>query len=135
METGTRCVHNSRIQDFVFDSHDEAEEAVLNASLCVIRRSHSSGTETFLSTFRSVFGVTPELCAQLWFRVFPAAPVGANPKHLLWALKFLRGYDREAANAACVGVHDRTYRKWQWIFVRALASLQTVRSDHDNQVA
>ncbi len=55
-------------------------------------------------------------------------PEGGPPKHLLWALHFLKVYPLQAPGCAAVGasggaVDPKTHRKWVWAFIDAIAEL------------
>jgi hypothetical protein len=75
-------------------------------------------------SFRSFFGVSADVCAELWKLLHPVNVNGASPKHLLWALFFLKVYPTESIGASMVGhVDEKTYRKWVWIFVDKISDL------------
>lgn len=75
--------------------------------------------------FRTYFGISPEQCSIIWNRISDK-PSGAEPKHLLWCMLFLRNYHKEHVNAAIVSVDEKTFRKWTWIFVELLSELNAV---------
>lgn len=75
--------------------------------------------------FRTFFGISPELCAILWNRIPDKRP-GSEPKHLLWAMMFLKNYHKEHVSAAIVGVDEKTLRLWVWRFVELLSELNVV---------
>ena len=55
-------------------------------------------------------------------------PEGGHPKHLLWALHFLKVYPLQAPGCAAVGasggaVDPKTHRKWVWAFIDAIEEL------------
>ena len=88
----------------------------------------------FLTRFLSFFGVDPAVVVEVWDLI--QVPFiddgdlsGADPKHLLWALLFLRKYGDESEMAALVGkdgkaVDEKTFRKWSKIFVHHIADLR-----------
>ena len=48
-----------------------------------------------------------------------------KPKHLLWALHFMKTYKTEEVLASTLGHCDEsTLRKWIWIFIEAIAALK-----------
>ena len=49
---------------------------------------------------KSVFGITPKVCVFIWLHLEGLLPVGAKPKHLLWALSFLKLYEVEEDRAS-----------------------------------
>ena len=72
--------------------------------------------------FKAHFGVTPEVCAEVWYSI--KKPTNARPKHLLWALLFLKLYETEDVLIAKLQVKSReTLRKWVWVMVQAIAGL------------
>ncbi len=54
-------------------------------------------------------------------------PKDARPKHLLWALLFLKVYATESINSLICGADEKTCRKWSWTFVRLQSQLEVVR--------
>ena len=57
--------------------------------------------------FRATFGISSELACLLWMMldVENEGPEGAEPKHLLWTLHFLKTYGSEDVVASHCGVH------------------------------
>jgi len=82
---------------------------------------------TFNRRFRAFFGTTPIVCSSLWGLLAVSRPPDSKPKHLLWALMFLRLYDTESVHALLAGVDEKTFRKWAWAFVRSLSKIELVR--------
>ena len=77
--------------------------------------------------FKEHFGIKAEMCAILWGLCLPFLPVDASPIHLLWTLYFLKHYNTECVNAAFVKCDEKTFRKWCWIMIGVLSSLELVR--------
>lgn len=81
-------------------------------------------------TSRGFFGAPISVITILWNRIYPSLEgdskaAGANPKHLLWALVFLKVYSTTLVHCRIVGWPDpKTYRKWSWLFVRRIANLK-----------
>ncbi len=55
-------------------------------------------------------------------------PFGCRPKHLLWALQFMRVYPKQSPGCSAVGglacaVNPKIHRKWIWAFIDAVANL------------
>jgi len=74
------------------------------------------------------FGTTPFICSLLWAMLEPLRkmPTGVKPVHLLWSLLFMKTCGTEAINCALVGGPDeKTFRKWTWIFIDAIAALES----------
>jgi hypothetical protein len=76
--------------------------------------------------FKEHFGIKPEMCASLWALCLPFLPVDASPMHLLWTLYFLKQYNTECVNAAFSNCDEKTFRKWCWIMIGVLSSLDLV---------
>jgi len=58
-------------------------------------------------------------------------PEGGRPKHLLWALHFLKVYPKQSPGCSAVGVSagtvdPKTHQKWVWLFINALVGLMDV---------
>ena len=47
-----------------------------------------------------------------------------KPKHLLWALIFLKTYNAESSLAVAIGVDEKTLRKWIFIIIYAISDLE-----------
>jgi hypothetical protein len=68
----------------------------------------------------SLIGTSYEVCSELWNLISPTEIenlIGGHPKHLLWALLFLKCYCTEP-------IDGKTFRKWAWLFVSAMAGLK-----------
>lgn len=89
---------------------------------------HRSGNER---SFVALFGIRPFMIYQLWRlidedqRTMEGGMIA--PKHLMWALLFMRHYNTEEVLASMVGVTEKTLRKWVWIAVDRISRLQLVR--------
>lgn len=79
---------------------------------------------TLYRRFHSYFGVDVELCSGLWLWIFDVLPDSASYFHLLWALLFLKTYSSYEVLSGLVGCDEKTYRKWVWIFLVAIADLE-----------
>lgn len=82
---------------------------------------------TGLRRFKSFYGVSPDICSILWKMIDKYLPIPCEPKHLLWALNFLKQYNVEATGKAIFGVDEKTLRKYIWIMIDALADIDTVQ--------
>ena len=75
----------------------------------------------------SLIGTPYRVAAELWNMINPLEndqiPPGAHPNHLFWTLCFLKNYCTEPVMVRLVGFVDpKTFRKWVWIFVPAIAA-------------
>lgn len=77
--------------------------------------------------FRSHFGVTPKVCSVVWNEIEYSAPAGAQPKHLLWCLSFLKEYSTEHYRRSIFNADEKTMREWTWTFVKLISKMNVVR--------
>lgn len=92
----------------------------------ILRRGKGIRTNVFLRRFKALLGVTPLVCSVAWKKLSAKLPEKAKPRHLLWALLFLKVYATEHCNRALTGVDEKTFRLWSWRFVYLLASINIV---------
>lgn len=91
------------------------------------RNSPGLSFKTEQRRFRALFGVSAELCADVWSRTAASRPPKSRPVHLLWALLFLKVYGSEQTHRTITGVDEKTFRKWSWFFIELIADLNVVR--------
>jgi hypothetical protein len=58
-------------------------------------------------------------------------PEGGRPKHLLWALHFMKVYPKQSPGCSAViasagAVDPKTHRKWVWAFIYFVANLVNI---------
>ena len=70
-------------------------------------------------TFRTLFGVSPEVCVDLW-HLCQFKKKGTRPKHILWALLFIKVYATEDVLCSMASVCRRTFRDWMWPTLKAI---------------
>ena len=91
---------------------------------------HTGNVATSNRCFHLAFRLTPLLCKYVWGLLGTVAdPSIVNsvcPKHLLWALLFLKQYNSTKTNAALAGVDEKTFCKWSWIFAKYISKLNVV---------
>jgi len=97
-------------------------------ALNLMRRKQKGNNEIFIRRFRARFGVDPTTVLILWGMLetdgrFDIVETPLNLEHLFWALDFLKNYSNETVQADKFGVDSKTYRKWFWVYVKAIASL------------
>ena len=85
---------------------------------------------TEIRAFRETFGTSLLIVSKVWSMLWEedVLPEGGRPKHLLWALHFLKVYPLQAPGCAAVGasgsaVNPKTHRKWVWAFIDAITEL------------
>jgi hypothetical protein len=117
-----------RDANFVVDHADARRACSLWALAATLATNLSTqiSEKTKERRFRELFGINAEICAKLWLLCLPLLPESASPVHLLWALYFLRQYSIEGINASFAKCDEKTFRKWCWIMIGVLASLELV---------
>ncbi len=83
--------------------------------------------------FRSFFGARKEIIEMVWNRLREGSlcPEKSKPKHLLWALYFLKVYPREGPGCSAVGglkgaIDPKTVHKWVWLFLKRITKLADI---------
>jgi len=92
---------------------------------------NNSSEATEMRIFRELFGTRLLVVENLWFLLDELSlhPEGGLPKHLLWALHFMKAHPLQAQGWAAVGgsggaVDPKTYRKWVWVYIEAISDLK-----------
>jgi hypothetical protein len=97
---------------------------------CEIMRKRYKGCSEKIRSRRikSSFGAPPLVIAKLWELLMEKAgpwPQRAEKKHLMWALHLAKVYSSESDLSSFVDCpEEKTYRKWAWMFLEGLASLE-----------
>lgn len=78
--------------------------------------------------FKAWYGIDWKVMSVVWYllrsiRWMKKLKRKPNPIHLLWALSFLKGYQKEEEHAADVGKQEKTFRKWAWFYAEGIAKL------------
>jgi hypothetical protein len=88
------------------------------------RRPEAAGAATEARAFRETFGTSLHNVERVWFLLDQEElqPPNGSPKHLLWALHFLKSYPLQAPGCAAAGasggaVDPMTHRKWVWAYI------------------
>ena len=96
-------------------------------ALALMRRKQRGKNAIFLRRFRARFGLDPISVLILWkMLTTEGIEILSTPlslEHLFWALDFLKNYSNESVQADNYGVDPKTYRKWLWPYIKAVASL------------
>jgi hypothetical protein len=91
----------------------------------ILRRVSNGNQRSFVA----LFGIRPLKIFQLWGLIVESGNVAKiAPRHLMWTLLFLRSYSREEVLATMVGVSEKTMRKWTWLVIENLATLDSLVS-------
>jgi hypothetical protein len=90
-------------------------------------------SSTVTRLFREFFGTSERVVELVWELVVrdELRPRCGRPKHLLWALHFLKVYPKQGPGCVFVGasygaVDTKTHRKCVWAFIDAIAELVDV---------
>jgi len=80
--------------------------------------------------FGAFFGASIHITYMLWcmLAVEVDGPVGGTIGHLLWSLMFMKLYGTVDAMARICDCDPGTHRKWTWLFIERIASLDIVSS-------
>ena len=92
----------------------------------LIGRTNAKESNAELRKFFSLFGTSLSVCSRLWDELHLKLPENYAPHYLLWGLMFLKNYGTETFNSSLAGCDPKTFRKYQWITVNALADLKLV---------
>ena len=95
------------------------------------RNNHIIGTDQMEARhFREFFGTSLVVVEKVWELLDTdfLLPDGYSPKHLLWALHFMKVYPKQSVGCTTVGasegaVDPKTHRKWVWAFIDVIAEL------------
>ena len=84
--------------------------------------------KTRMRRYVSWFGAEPVFLAIAWRKLGKSgwlkfAGRQPNPKHLLWAFMWAKGYQTEDVGAGICGVDEKTYREKVWFYLEGLARL------------
>jgi hypothetical protein len=118
------------------DEGDETDDAVFfRAARDIMNRTARNVGSAAMEDcrFRSFFGARYDIVKMVWDMLGEGGlrPEKCEPKHLLWALYFLKVYPREAPGCAAVGgskgaIDPKTMRKWVWLVLERIADLADV---------
>ena len=85
--------------------------------------------------FRSQFGASWYVCADVW-NLLDMHEIGLEskkePKHLLWAMLFLKVYGNEKTHAVMCSTSVKTFRKWVWDMISQISQLEIVVVSFDD---
>jgi len=79
--------------------------------------------------FVAHFGAAPNEVSVVWKELAKSGWLdfsgtrGAEPKHFLYALLFLKNYSVEEIHSCMAGCCEITFRKWAWFFAEGIANL------------
>jgi len=116
------------------DDGDDVDDVDWEAEARVIqnRGSRVVGTTDMESRlFREFFGTSVDAVEIVWDLLArdDLLHEKGHPKHLLWALHFMKTYPKQGPGCCVVGasagaVDPKTFRKWVWAFIKAIAELE-----------
>jgi len=107
------------------------QEVLLEASRIVQRRINID-TPWGKRQFVSMFGCTLDIVMVVWKKLVlhEMLPNDAKVKHLLWCLSFLKVYGSEYVMSSMFRCTEKTMRKWVWLFIDKLSSLEIVSTNN-----
>jgi hypothetical protein len=83
--------------------------------------------------FHNFFCAWKEIVKMVWDMLGEGSlyPENSKPKHLLWALYFLKVYLREGPRCCAVGglkgaINPKTMHKWVWLFLERITKLADI---------
>jgi len=127
------------LADILSAEHDPDVFFILGMHM-VKKRSAATKTipfnDTNLRLFKQNFGVAPIVLSKCWSLLldqlrqdhtncYNASLASMHPKHLLWACLFLKTYGKEGTHCAIARCDPKTFRRWVWIVVRAIATTES----------
>ena len=102
------------------------KDVFLNIGLSIVTRNKEISDSSKLSTYHALSGTTPHITKLIWNEIYQKCPKSSSPKHLLWALQFLKTYSTEAVHCSITKSDPKAFRKWKWLFVRRIAGMKIV---------
>ena len=105
---------------------EASPEAFSRLALFLTRQGEQAGAATRFRQFQAHFGISPLARSIAWSLVLESLSHGAQPIHLLWALLFLKVRFAEHVHKSMTGADEKTFRKWPWAILEAIANLGIV---------
>jgi hypothetical protein len=89
-------------------------------------------TQTEDCKFREMFGCGLLIAFSVWniMSKNDLIPEGGSIFHYLWSLMFMKVYARTSVMSTLASADDKTFQKWVWVFIWAIASLETMVVSH-----
>jgi hypothetical protein len=121
------------------DNHGGAPDFV--AAACNIQNRASKPVRAASSEmrhFREFFGTSLVIVDKLWWLLVEndLLPKKSRPKHLLWALYFLKVCPKHSPGCSVVSVSSgaidlKTFRKWVWMLIENIQELVDESNPHN----
>lgn len=94
----------------------------------IINKGDTARRRNELRAFLSHFGTSPDVCADLWSLLITSDyivdfNIKILPNHLFFGLHRLWCNETEIRSAKFFKVDEKTFRKWSWIIINAMAQL------------
>jgi len=101
-------------------------DVALHAGEPIVKLRVDLAKVTHVRHWKEHFCVSPAAACDVWNRLFEhdCLPTNGQPKHLLWALLFLKLHDTERVHATLCGCGKDTFRKWVKAFLESLNRLE-----------
>ena len=78
--------------------------------------------------FRSHFGCNPKVAIDMWY--LSDLPPKTQPKHFMWGLMMIMVYSSEETMSKMAACDKKTFRKWSWTCVFAMADVLPLIVSH-----
>ena len=110
------------------------EPAVSSLAESILKHPCRGDVPYQLRQFKAHFGVSPFIVCCLWNRLIEERMLSttteqpASPRHLLWALLFLKLYTSEEVLSRICGTTAKTFRQRVWLMLIAISGLRNVVS-------
>lgn len=101
-------------------------EVVLETAKNICRDKKKRNNSRKIGWFRKVFGTYPFICSKLWTMIDPINTISSKSlvRHLLYGLLFMKSYSTESVHVTLVGCDEKTFRKWAFLWIDAIADLE-----------
>lgn len=100
---------------------------LLNEANIILKNANGNQSQSYVRKFKALFGISPQICWRVWSQLQSSLPKNRMPKHLLWASLFSKVYASEHVHCLLTNTTKKTFRKWTWIVINALACENNVR--------
>jgi hypothetical protein len=127
--------HNDQPTTMVVVRIIDSEWMAMGLELAGYRNWRRCKISTNVARFKGWFGASPKTCENMWSDMqttngADGAPISrsdSNPRHLLLALRWLRGYPTEKVLEGTFKMSEKTVRKWCFGFVRKIQALKVIK--------
>lgn len=113
------------MQSTTVDVDELYQQSIIHYGLEITGGSKSRSSIQINLLFGSWFGTTPLVITDIWKRLLGTQKMcrGAQMKHILWALHFLKSYPKESQLVKVLRADKKTLRLWIWYMIQQIAAL------------